>query len=170
MLAACGSTNHDTDNPDWAQHGMPPPAKVTQQDGEWKETEVPPPPAFQESRLVPIEMPRYMSLHFGVDPKTMTVTGDGVVRYVVVASRAGGSAVNAFYEGIRCSSDEMKTYARYNGGQWHLVKEPEWKRIDSMNSSYTKELARQSICRGRAPRASVDEMVRELKRPQILIK
>ena len=38
-------------------------------------------------------MPPYMSLKFGIDPGTITITPDGIVRYVVVASnRSGGLA------------------------------------------------------------------------------
>lgn len=136
---------------------------------EWKETDAPPPPAFDAKRLLPIEMPPYMSLTFGVDPATLVVTGDGVVRYVVVATGASG-ATNAFYEGVRCATHEAKTYARYNSGAWQQVDSPEWKRIDNMNSRYIKELAKQGLCRGRAPRASTGDMVRELKRPELLIK
>lgn len=136
---------------------------------EWKETGVPPPPAFDVKRVLPIEMPPYMNLKFGVDPATLAVTGDGVVRYVVVAT-SGSGVVNAFYEGIRCSSEEAKTYARYTGGAWHAVEAPEWKRIDSLNSRYAKELAKQALCRGHAPRVSTSDMVRELKRPEILLR
>ena len=135
---------------------MPPPPKVTAQADEWKEAEVPPPPAFSESRLIQIEMPPYSTLKFGVDPATLSVTGDGVVRYVVVASsKTGGGGTNAFYEGIRCASEEVKQYARYNQGAWQIVKTAEWKRIDDRNSRYAKELALQGVCRGHAPRASV---------------
>ncbi len=165
-LTACGSTARDTDNPDWAQAGMPPPPKITAQADEWKEAEVPPPPAFNESRLIQIEMPRYSSLKFGVDPATLSVTGDGVVRYVVVAnSKTGGGGTNAFYEGIRCASEEVKQYARYGDGTWQLAKAPEWKRIDDRNSRYAKELALQGVCRGHAPRASVREIVQQMKNP-----
>ncbi|VTU24539.1 CNP1-like family protein [Variovorax sp. PBS-H4] len=164
-LAACGSTARDTDNPDWAQAGMPPPPKITAQADEWKEAEVPPPPAFSESRLIPIEMPAYSSLKFGVDPATLSVTGDGVVRYVVVANSKMGGGTNAFYEGIRCASEEVKQYARYGDGAWQVAKTPEWKRIDDRNSRYAKELALQGVCRGHAPRASVREMVQQMKNP-----
>lgn len=136
---------------------------------EWGESQVPPPPAFDVKRALPIEMPPYMSLKFSVDPATLAVTGDGVVRYIVIATSSSG-ATNAFYEGIRCATEEAKTYARYNSGAWHPVEAPEWKRIDNMNSRYAKELAKQALCRGHAPRASTGDMVRELKRPEVLMK
>ena len=163
LLTACGST-HDTSNPDWGQAGVPPPPKRTEQDREWAETEAPPPPAFAEARSLPIEMPPYMNLKFGVDPATITITGDGLVRYVVVASRAGG-ATNAFYEGVRCATSEVKTYARYNGGAWQSIKEPQWKRFKDLNASYVQQLASQGLCRGNAPRASVSDMVLNMRQP-----
>lgn len=165
ILAGCASGPHDTDNPDWAQAGMPPPPKRYETDKEWEETATPPPPAFSESRLLPIEMPPYMSLKFGIDPQTIAITGDGIVRYVVVAQNRSGGATNAFYEGIRCSTAEMKSYARYNNGTWQDVAKPEWKRLSDMNSSYTRKLANQALCRGNAPRASVGDMVQNLRNP-----
>ena len=136
---------------------------------EWQEEQAPPPPSFDVRRLVPLEMPSYMSLRFGVDPQTMSVSGDGVVRYVVIAHREGTNTVNAFYEGVRCATDEYKTYARYSGGEWNTVTTPEWKRIDDRNSIYTYQLAKQSLCAGgRAPRRTVADMIRELKQPEIL--
>jgi hypothetical protein len=165
VLAGCASGQHDTDNPDWAQAGSPPPPKRSETDREWEETATPPPPAFSESRLLPIEMPPYMSLKFGVDPNTITITGDGIVRYVVVARNRTGSAVNAFYEGVRCSTAEMKSYARYNNGAWQDVAKPEWKRLNDLNSSYTRALSTQALCRGNAPRASIGEMVQNIRNP-----
>ena len=132
---------------------------------DWKESETPPPPSFDERRLVPIEMPRYMTLRFGVDPETIVVTDDGLVRYVVVASNKAGGATNAFYEGVRCATGEMKTYARSSGAGWEIVPNPDWKRMVLMNSGYTHALASQGLCRSGAPRASVGEMVRRLKNP-----
>ena len=134
-------------------------------DPEWKETPVPPPPAFDESRLVPIEMPRYMTLKFGVDPATIAITGDGVVRYVVVASNKAGGATNAFYEGVRCATGEMKSYARHGSDGWDVLPNPEWKKMFTLNSSYTLLLSQQGLCRGAAPRGSVNEMVQRLKNP-----
>ncbi|QGW85105.1 hypothetical protein GOQ09_21470 [Variovorax paradoxus] len=165
VLAGCASGKHDTDNPDWAQSGMPPPPKRTESDTEWAETTAPPPPAFSESRLLPIEMPPYMTLKFGVDPNTIAITPDGIVRYVVVAQNRNGGGANAFYEGVRCSTGEMKSYARYNNGTWQETKTPEWKRIDDLNSRYAKALSVQALCRGNAPRNSVGDMVRNLRNP-----
>ena len=132
---------------------------------DWKETEVPPTPAFDQNKLIPIDMPPYMTLKFGIDPSTIKVTGDGVVRYVVVASHREGGGFNAVYEGLRCATGEYKTYANFANGKWDVTPEPEWKHMAERNSTYTKALAVQGLCRGSAPRASVGEMVRFLKAP-----
>jgi len=135
-------------------------------DSDWKESEAPPPPAFNQDKLIDIEMPRYSSLNFGIDPNTIKVTGDGVVRYVIVATNKEGGGFNAFYEGVHCATDEYKTYARFTSeGKWEATQNPEWKRISDRTSRYTQAVATQGLCRGHAPRTSVGEMVRFLKTP-----
>jgi hypothetical protein len=134
-------------------------------DVDWQESPTPPPPAFDVARLVSIGMPGYMTLKFGIDPSTIVVTGDGVVRYVVVARNPDGGAVNAFYEGVRCATEQMKGYARSSGVEWERVDDPQWKSIRTMNSSYTKAIAQQALCQNGAPRHSVSEMMDRLKNP-----
>ncbi|MEJ8813802.1 CNP1-like family protein [Variovorax ureilyticus] len=133
---------------------------------DWKESEAPPAPAFSQDKLIDIEMPRYSSLKFGIDPNTIKVSGDGVVRYVIVATNKEGGGFNAFYEGVHCATDEYKTYARASSpGAWEAAPNPEWKRIGDRASRHTQAVALQGLCRGHAPRASVSEMVRFLKAP-----
>ncbi len=137
-------------------------------DPDWKETEAPPPPSFSTDKLIPIEMPQYVSLRFGVDPSTLAITLDGIVRYVVVASNATGS-FSAMYEGIRCASGEVKTYARYSSnGHWSSVRDPQWQGLnDNLPSRHALALARQGVCEGRAATAnSVATMVNVLKNPR----
>lgn len=165
LLGACGSTPRDVENKDWAQAGSPPLATVTSKDGEWKEGEIPPPPAFDEKKLLPVEMPPHFSLQYGIDPGTIAVTRDGIVRYVIVANNKAGGGTNAFYEGVRCETEEVKQYARFNQGTWHTVSNGEWKRFNNLNSRYAKELASQALCRGHSARQSVREMVQQLKNP-----
>jgi len=132
------------------------------------ELEAPPPPAFDADRALPISMPMYSALDFMLDPNTITIGTDGVVRYVVIArSKRGTGAVNAFYEGMRCSAASIKTYATHSGDSWNAVTHPEWRAFREMRSSYGVELAKQAICRGDAPRESVEDMVRALKRPYV---
>lgn len=141
-------------------------AAMPEIDPDWKEAEVPAPPAFGTRQLLPIEMPSYVSLKFAVDPATLTITPDGIVRYVMVATNAGGS-VNAMYEGIRCATGEVKTYARANAsGAWSYVKEPVWRNLtDNMPSKHAMALARQGACDGRSTTASsTADIVKALKK------
>ena len=119
------------------------------------ESEVPAPPAFSKDRLIPINMPSYVSVRLGVDPGTLAMTPDGIVRYVVVAINESGS-MNAMYEGIRCASAEVKTYARFSSnGPWIPVQDPQWQDIGgSLPSKHALALARQGVCEGRSVSSS----------------
>jgi len=139
----------------WAQNGPDNP--------DWVEDKEPPPPAFSRDKLVPVEMPSYVTLKVGVDPQTLSVGADGVVRYVMVMRNSSGS-VNAVYEGIRCVSDEVKTYARAgNSGQWTLVEQPQWKPVnDNMPSRHAWAFARQGGCEARLS-TSKDAIIKALQ-------
>lgn len=130
---------------------------------DWKEEPVPPPPAFAKDAVIALEMPVFVSLKVGVDPSTIVVGGDGVVRYVIVMRNATGS-VNAAYEGIRCITDEVKTYARWSSsGTWSMVTDPQWKALnDNMPSQHAKAFARQGGCEARLA-TSKSEIIHALK-------
>lgn len=141
-------------------------AQVGPDDPDWKESEAPTPPAFSVDKLLPLEMPPYVSVKFGIDPATLAISPDGIVRYVVVARNAGGS-VNAMFEGIRCATGEVKTYARASGtGSWSIVTEPKWRGLtDNLPSKHAWVFARQAACDGRAIAASTPgDIVRALKK------
>lgn len=114
---------------------------------DWKESEAPPAPTFNKDLLLPIDMPRYVTLQFGVDPATLVITPEGIVRYVVVASNESGS-ISAMYEGIRCATGEVKTYARFaSSGKWAAIKDPQWRGLnDNLPSRHALALANQGIC------------------------
>ena len=142
-------------------------AQLIDLDPDWKEVEIPAPPAFNPARLIPLEMPRFVSTKVGVDPETFRITSDGIVRYVVVATSPGGN-INASYEGIRCQTGEVKTYARYGAtGKWNPMADPQWKPLDgNQPSMHALVLARQGACEGRsAASRSAAEIISKLKRP-----
>jgi len=139
-----------TDNPDWA------------------EEDTPPPPAFSADRLIALSMPAHLSIKFGVDPQTISVGGDGVVRYVIVMRNTTGST-HAVYEGIRCITDEVKTYARKSSsGEWSTVATPQWKHVnDNMPSRHAMAFARQGGCINRlaTSKQEIIEALGSVKRP-----
>lgn len=133
---------------------------------EWKESDAPPPPAFNTNNLIALAMPPYVALQFGVDPATLAMTSDGIVRYVVVARNAAGSTT-AMYEGLRCATGEVKTYARQtSGGAWTVVKAPQWQALNArLPSKHAAVLAYQGVCDSPNTTAnSVADIVRALKK------
>ena len=144
--------------------------QVFVEDPDWKEVDVPAPPPFSRDKLIFVSMPPYVTLRFGVDPATLTITDDGVIRYVMVAQSlgGGGGSFSAMYEGIRCAAGEFKTYARFNAsGLWASVSNPQWRALtDNNTSKHALALARQGACDGRSARArSVQAIVSALKNP-----
>jgi hypothetical protein len=118
---------------------------------DWVEEAVGDAPTFSQAGLLSIEMPPYVSLKVGVDPATITVGKDGVVRYVVVMTNATGS-MNAAFEGIRCATGEVKTYARQvTVGQWSKVTAAQWKSVtDNLPSRHAYAISRQGACDARS--------------------
>ena len=133
-------------------------------DSDWQETEVPPPPAFSTNHLLMLDMPRYLSVKLGIDPATLQITPDGVVRYVLVSTSPQG-LVNALYEGIRCATGEVKTYARTSGtNPWTLVRQAGWRGLhDAQPSRHALVFARQGACEGNSARNTPDDIVRAMK-------
>lgn len=138
-------------------------AQFIADDPDWKESEVPAPPAFDLKRLVPVEMSKQSQLQWGVDPATVKITSDGIIRYVVLAQSSSG-VVNAMYEGIRCNKAEFRRYARHNGiSGWIASTDSDWTPLRNTGASrHPETLARGGMCDGAAPPSSVAEAMRRL--------
>lgn len=154
----------------WADDdlGLPPGApdnSYTADPLEWKEVEAPPPPPLRTSGLIPIEVAG-TSLHFAVDPRSVTVGADDVVRYVVVASSTTGT-VNGIYEGLKCDSGEVKVYARHNPDSgWVPARDPQWVPLQSAPSAhYSLQIARSGACFGTSPNGKAAQIVQDLRAP-----
>lgn len=151
--------------PAWAQvYAMEDPV-------DWKESEVPPPPAFDVTKLITLDVSVNSSLTYGIDPASIRITtSDSLVRYVIVASSATG-ARNVMYEGIRCATGEYKTYARYSpDGKWTATSNPEWRSMfDNMPSKHALRFAQAGACDSRASAPSVNVLVSRLKNPNFRI-
>ena len=130
---------------------------------DWKEADAPPPPALRTQGLIPIEVAG-ASLRFGVDPASITVGKDGVVRYVVVATSSSG-AVNALYEGIRCGTGEVKVYGRHTPGSgWVPAPDANWQALRSVaNSRHSLAIARNGACMEQAPNGSPVQIAQDLR-------
>jgi hypothetical protein len=139
-------------------------AQFIADDPDWKETEVPPPPAFDLKRLIPVAISVQSQLEWGVDPQTIVISKDGVVRYVVVAQSRSG-VVNAMYEGIRCNKAEFRRYARHNPGSgWASVSDSDWTSLRQTGTSrHPQALAKLGMCDGAAPPSSPAQAARALR-------
>lgn len=132
---------------------------------DWKELEAAPPPVVRTTGLVEVDVSG-SSLRFGVDPDSVTILEDGIVRYVVVATSRTGT-VNAIYEGIHCHRGDVKVYARWNPDTgWTPQPRAEWQALqDIPNARYSLQIARNGACFGRAPNGPAAKVVRDLKAP-----
>lgn len=124
-------------------------------------------PTYDIRRLIDIEMPSGSSVKVGIDPKTITINyTSGVVRYVVVAR--GLAAVNASYEGIRCSTGEFRVYARQVKGQpWARTSDSDWRSMDDHQGGvlvrHPLALAQSGLCDGPAIAATPSQMEKLLR-------
>ncbi len=139
-------------------------AQFIADDPDWKESDVPPPPAFDLKRLISVDISARSQLKWGVDPDSIKIMPDGVVRYVVVAQSESG-VVNAMYEGIRCNKAEFRRYARHSPGSgWVNITNSEWTPLrQTGTSSHPALLAKQGICDGAALPDSVLSAIRSLR-------
>lgn len=132
---------------------------------DWSEEQVGTPPAFDLKRLLPLEAPRASELRWGIDPASISIGNDGVVRYVIVMQSASG-ALQAQHEGVRCSRQEGRIYARHTAGNWRTVEGGEWMTLRSApQMRHTWMLSRQGLCVDNAPPRSVSEILSRLRRP-----
>ena len=146
---------------------MPP--SLNAADVDWKEVEPSSAPAFNRERLVRFDALGSSDMRFGVDPATVSLGSDGVVRYVMVVTSPSG-ALNASYDGVHCHRGEFKNYARWSPasasgeGHWNMAEQPEWRSLSSGHATRPAlALARAAFCEGAAPNGSVDKMLRELR-------
>jgi hypothetical protein len=140
-------------------------AQLAADDPDWREVEAHPAPALKLQGLIALDIPG-SALRFGIDPSSITVGEDGVVRYVVVATSSSG-VVNAMYEGIRCGSGDFKLYARHSAdGGWKVVKNTDWRSLwEQPVSRHTLVIARTGACMGRAANVSRAKIVQDLRTP-----
>lgn len=132
---------------------------------EWKETEAPRPPPLRTQGLIPVEV-RGTTMKIAVDPASITIGADQVVRYVVVATGSGG-AVNGMYEGIRCNTAQVKIYARHNPDSgWVPTREAEWQDLhQSAGSRHSLAIARSGACMEHSPNRSPSQIAQDLRAP-----
>jgi hypothetical protein len=109
-----------------------------------------PPPRLEKSRLVEVKSTLFgdSDFRFFVDPESVSVAEDRIVRYVLVA-RSPGGAENITFEGIRCPSDYRIYAVGRPDGTWS-GRPSEWRPIVRDPRVSQATLARQYFCPGRS--------------------
>lgn len=101
---------------------------------------------------------------FRIDESSITISPDGVVRYVLVV-QTGGGARAVTYEGVHCASWRVRIYANgRDDGTWAAARDAQWRPI--RNSAYNRvhyALAEDHFCDGLVPPRSRDEVLRRLR-------
>jgi hypothetical protein len=132
---------------------------------EWKEAEVKFPLSPRNETLVQFDVGGTSPHRFYIDPPSLAIGADGVVRYTLVTRTAGG-ATNITFEGIRCDGRRHKHYAVGEaGGAWAAARNPHWRRIEFQDADQQRlALVDNYLCQGNVPRGSREAMLDRLKR------
>lgn len=129
----------------------------------FQEAEVTLPTTLRTTDLIAVPYPG-SELRIGVDPQSLSIGSDGVMRYVMVARSASGT-LNAAYEGIRCDTGEVKVYARhYPDSGWKAVSNPGWQKLlAGAAQRHALAIARNGLCNSDGRKRSVAEVLRDLR-------
>lgn len=133
-----------------------------EEDKPWEEQKwsLPEYPAMES--LVGFDAGPTSAFRFFVDPASVSLGQDGVVRYTLVA-RSSSGALNVSYEGLRCATRERRLYAFGRDDKtWAPARSSDWARISS--SPHHVALADDYFCPARGTVRSAEEAVAALKR------
>ena len=137
----------------------------------WQEIAVQFPALPTDANLLPFDVSATATQRFAIDPQSLTVGTDGVVRYTLVTQSQAG-AKNVSYEAIRCASLEYKVYALgHADGTWSRARRDQWQPIvnNAMNRQQAA-LVQDYFCLANSPASSAAEMLRRLRRQETLTK
>ena len=131
----------------------------------WKEqaVELPAWPDGRHYVAVPLQIAG-SRLEMFIDEPSLTIGEDGVVRYVMLLRAPGGSE-SLFYEGMRCSTREWRTYAYgTSAGAWSEVPDRGWAPIRDLGvERYRERLYRYYLCDPAMGTLKRAEMLRRMR-------
>ncbi len=126
---------------------------------------VPPPRYPRAADLVAVDVPAPSGLRFFIDPTTLSVGRDRVVRYVLIGRSASGIE-NVTFEGLRCTPREFRVYALGRADRsWGGSPGP-WQTTRAADVSPARRaLAEDYFCADGFPVRDAGEAVAALRRP-----
>ncbi len=138
------------------------------EDKPFKEGQATLPALPRDEDLIPFTVNDSADFRFAVDPKSLSVGADNVVRYTVVITSPGGGR-NVSYEGMRCDAFERRVYATLpkDAPAWvpNMSEDRDtWRRMETrVRNAYAATLAIDYFCEGRTVAGKPDKLIRDLK-------
>lgn len=122
------------------------------------------PPYPDLNNLISLTVQTSADYQHAVDPESISIGDDGVVRFTLV-SRSSAGAMNINYEGIRCETNERKLYAIGRDDKtWSKSRISEWQSLVFVKQFYAqRELSRNLLCPDKYPVKSKEEAINILK-------
>jgi CNP1-like family len=132
--------------------------------GRWNELNPHLPPYPREQNLLPFEVGGASANRFYIDSASISPGEDGVIRYTLAVKSPQG-ATNVSFEGMRCTTRELKRYAFGRGdGTWAKSRDEAWRPIVYQDSNpHHAVLYRDFFCPDLVPVRSQREAVDALK-------
>lgn len=152
LLAACGASGPKSDWERANEEKLP--AAEQQRDALTS-------PPQKRGELIEFFVAATSEFRFFVDAATLSVSDDGIVRYVLVARSASG-VENVSFEGLRCPG-EYRVYAVGRAdGSW-AGRAGEWRAVPRDARAGQNALARRYLCPARVAIQSAEEGRRALR-------
>lgn len=131
---------------------------------DWKEIEARIPAYPRQEDLLQFSAGGISPHRYFIDPKSLSIGEDGVVRYSLVVKTAGG-ATNVSFEGMRCDVQQLKLYAFGRAdGSWSRARDSRWRRIEYKESDrHHGVLFGDFLCPDQRPVRSVADALNSFK-------
>ena len=132
----------------------------------WKETESGYPAPPKTKSLLLVETPPTIRQKVYIDPLSLSRAADWVVRYTMVIESPSG-ARSTFYEGIRCATQEYKTYGYLSGNKFTATQVQQWRKIPTFGIHIIREALREHyFCNENDRARKPKEIIKQIKYPE----
>jgi hypothetical protein len=151
VAAACGQPEEKSDWEREHEMRLPP-----------SENEVSLPAYPKERDLIEFSAGPTSDFRYFVDSNSISVASDGIVRYTLVA-RSPAGVENVSYEGMRCTTGELRVYALGRERAWSVTPSG-WRSMEPGSmQAWHRVLYRDYFCRYREPVASREQALYALR-------
>ena len=132
----------------------------------WKEGAIELPAYPQRKDLLPVNVnTRGQPYTIYIDPASLTIDEDGVVRYTVVLISAA-DVWNVSYEGLRCGEHSFRRYAYGFDGEWRDAGDTAWKPITGLGiNRYRKIFYDYFMCNPSELITDAEQILRNIRSP-----